>query len=254
MLIFQDLEYIFIVDFNKSTFKLTFNIHSFRITIQGEKMNIQLKQLDITLNQYYNPDYNNIYQFRLSLKNRIDNRINQIINLLKLLNDNLSDIEFINIFNNVYDIRFQNKGVLNLNIVSDYNLTMIINYASDIKFDNVLYSIDEIIDLFKNNNIALLGINYVEFDSEYMKKYYDISNVNRINEEELSKVYNYILENTRVYNNNFIKDIREKLKREKILKDLNNLINFTSDEFNYIDKKCSHQKLTCNNKYGRIPV
>ena len=105
-------------------------------------MKVRLIQNDITINQMFNPSY-----FRRDLKHyenqkeRINKRIEQIKNLCSLLSENLSDEEFYKLVLSTYEIDFDNKAKFNLNLVSDYDLSLIVRYKSDKKFKDKFYTI-----------------------------------------------------------------------------------------------------------------
>lgn len=208
-------------------------------------MKVRLIQNDITINQMFNPSY-----FRRDLKHyenqkeRINKRIEQIKNLCSLLSENLSDEEFYKLVLSTYEIDFDNKAKFNLNLVSDYDLSLIVRYKSDKKFKDKFYTIKELFSLFSYEKIMLERINVVEYDEEYMKEHYDISNIERIDNDMLMGFYNYLKRDLDIINYDIVKDLREILTKERVLNDLNNLMSFTISELDCLESRDKELKLT----------
>ena len=160
------------------------------------------------------------------------------------MGENLSDEEFYKLVLSTYEIDFDNKAKFNLNLVSDYDLSLIVRYKSDKKFKDKFYTIKELFSLFSDEKIMLERINVVEYDEEYMKEHYDISNIERIDNDMLMGFYNYLKRDLDIINYDIVKDLREILTKERVLNDLNNLMSFTISELDCLESRDKELKLT----------
>lgn len=203
-------------------------------------MKAMLQQLDITLNQCYVPFYSIEDKYSHdcidNLYERIYKRINQIEVLRRLLNDNLSDIDFYVLASKAYWFNYNNKSFIRTNIIlPTYNDYLMLNLRinSDIEVDsNKNYSFDEIINLFKKERIILDGI-FISEDN-------DISNIEGFkvcSDSEFSSYYNKMFELYNIVSLNNIRDVKSILTKDKIKKDLDGLIKWTESELGYISRR-----------------
>ena len=196
-------------------------------------MILRLKQLDILTNNSFVKNIEDDELYTKAMIERINSRYEQIDKLKKLLSEDLQDMEFYHLVLDIYNFVYANSSALHINFVSDYNLSIIVRVKSDQKFENKIYTLKELMSLYYYHNIYTEGMNYVEFDEEYMSKYYDLKNVERVKNDELKMFYKYIDRETNNYENNnknTIEDIKKILIKERIEKDLNELVNFTKHE------------------------
>lgn len=196
-------------------------------------MILRLKQLDILTNDSFVDSIQDDELYTNAMIERINSRYEQIDKLKKLLSEDLQDIEFYHLVLDIYNFIYTNSSALHINFVSDYNLSIIVRVKSDQKFENKIYTLKELMSLYYYHNIYTEGMNYVEFDEDYMSKHYDLKYIERINNEELKMFYKYIDRETNNYkhnNINTIKEVKEILTKERIENDLNKLISFTRDE------------------------
>lgn len=131
---------------------------------------------------------------------RINRRIEQIDNLKKLLYEELSNFDFYNLVLKVYNIDFEHQFAIKTKYLSNDNLTMHLMVRLDKILDSHLYDKEEIINIFSNGDILLESVHIDEYNEEYCL---------------------------------------EKLNKERLLKDLINLIEFTNNELSYLNKKHS---------------
>ena len=206
-------------------------------------MKLRLKQLDILNNKNIDPYIDEINfigkdNYYSNLSTRIDRRYNQINNIYSLLENNLNEEEYMNKVLNTYDFTYDYNIIMNSNLVSNENISFIVRSKSDINFERKIYTIKEIVSLYTYNNILFDSINMVEFDLEYMKKYYELDNVEFINRKELLSFYKYIkevLNDFNLKNKYLINDVKNILTKERLQDDLDNLFEFTNNEISIIN-------------------
>lgn len=217
-----------------------------------------LQQKDITVNQHHGPSYELVKDkivtkemYDKALFERIDRRIEQIDNLKRLKDEELSDEEFYELVKKVYFITYENKSVLNVNILSDYDLTIRLGVNSTIEFDqNKFYRVEEIYELFKEKEILLSNINICEYDYKYYKKVYGVERKDfvLVPDDKLGKIYsdmNRKLNDS--YNKKIIDRVRRIITKERIESDYRKLIDFTNLEFVYlknVDSEFNAHQLT----------
>ena len=209
-------------------------------------MKLSLKQIDILNNRYIYPnvDYSlksiNEDTYFTNMDIRINSRLEQINNLKDLLNSDLNDIEYYNKVLDVYNIRYKYNFKLNTPFVSFDNATIIVNSTSDTLFDDKIYTLKEIISVYIYNNIMLDGVYLTEYNENYMKKFYDLSLIEKVNYKEFLSYYNYLkkeLNNKNMLNKNMANIIKNELSEERIQNDLISLINMTNNEISEVQKE-----------------
>ena len=209
-------------------------------------MKLSLKQIDILNNRYIYPnvDYSlksiNEDTYFTNMDIRINSRLEQINNLKDLLNSDLNDIEYYNKVLDVYNIRYKYNFKLNTPFVSFDNATIIVNSTSDTLFDDKIYTLKEIISVYIYNNIMLDGVYLTEYNENYMKKFYDLSLIEKVNYKEFLSYYNYLkkeLNNKNMLNKNMANIIKSELSEERIKNDLISLTNMTNNEISEVQKE-----------------
>ena len=208
-------------------------------------MEVRLKQLDITVNQCFGPYINSeVNDYYINYyKNRINRRINQINTLTRLLEDPINDYEFYNLAREVYEIKYENGSYLSTNILLDTgydNLTIKLKVNSKKALpSNYIFSYEELLKYFKIGNVLLDGVYVVD-----NAKVFDGFDYIKCDDQGLAdylgkfKKFNSIISRTN------IDELKKVLTRDRIRKDLINLVKYTIIEINYLINVLNSNKLT----------
>ena len=202
-------------------------------------MNVRLKQVDILDNQTY--DFYNDRDLYFKLMNkRVNNRFNQIEELLKLLKP-MNDLDFYNQALKVYDLKYNNVYFIKSNILLDVKysyLNILLRVNSDENINtNKYYSDDEVKELLNSSKTILEAVNIIDYEED------DIHNNIICGDDEFLSHYSYIKDLNIVSNEN-IKELKKVLTKDKIIKDLQELIKKTKYEIGYLNSKYSDTRLT----------
>ena len=191
-------------------------------------MKLYLKQFDITLNQNF--DYNRDSD---EINKRIERRLNQINNLLRLVKNNYSSKDYYKIVNCVYDIELNNEYIIRTNVITKDNLSIILTVNSDNDIDTKkYYDSKSIMNLFKSKIVLLKSVNIIETNKN--------DNNRLITDEELRDLFNYYvikLDNSNLLNSSLRSGIKKELTNKKIEYDLNYLMHLTDMEMQFISNK-----------------
>ena len=205
-------------------------------------MYIMLQQLDITLNQSFNPYFNNSFddeskqKFIKHLYNKIDRRCEQLDYLKRLINEELSDEEFYSLASKAYYFTYKSQKFIKSNILLDINhdyLMINIRINSPLEIDhNKNYSIFEIENLFKNEKVLYEEV-FISEDNDIK----DTTNYMVCSDKEFSYYYNRLNGLRNIVSIKNINEVRKLLTKDRIRKDYDRLLKQTEDELKFLSNR-----------------
>lgn len=204
-------------------------------------MYIMLQQLDITLNQCYNPYYDNIHEKYShnhinQLYEKIQRRCDQLERLKILLNEDLNDEEFYRIAKETYYFTFRKQGFLKTNVILNTgydNLMIQVRTNSNYEFDiNRCYAIDEIEELFKSESILYEAV-FISEDNDIGDK----SNFIECSDEEFSEYYRRFKNLELIISKKNLVEVKRILTKKRITEDYKKLLKQTEEELGYLYRK-----------------
>lgn len=204
-------------------------------------MYIMLRQFDITLNQSYNPYFDDNMENKYNpnylkhMYEKIEKRYNQLDNLNRLLNEDLTDEDFYFLAEKAYYFTYRNQKFIKSNVLLDIkhdylmiNVRVNTNYEID---HNKAYTMEEIESLFKNESI-LYESHFISEDNDIE----DVSNYKVCSDEEFSYYYNRFTSLNRIVSDKSIKEVRRILTKDRIKSDYEKLLEFTESELGYLSR------------------
>lgn len=201
-------------------------------------MDIRLKQVDILSNQNFIP-YTEDEIYYKYMNKRVKNRLEEIEECDALL-DIDNPLDFYDQALKVYDFKYSNRCFIKTNILLDINygyLTILLRVNTEEKIDKSYYSFEEINDLFEKGKILLESVNIVELEN-------DIKNPVICDNDEFLKYYDKFKDLSNIRSKQNIYELYSLLTKDRIKKDLDNLIKLTHDEVYYLIIKSHGSRLT----------